>query len=113
MKLFAPGTSCETEGEGEGEIDIVEVYIDTRGLGDPAKEWPNFPPLGVADEAMRAAVVATFVAAQAGNGPRARLAATVLGPAACRFLQSQVLPRRATASTKGVCGPSPAAALSA
>ena len=59
------------------------------GLGHFAQEWPGLPPLDIEDEAVRAAIVTTFVSAQCGDESRARHAATSLRRAACRFLMSR------------------------
>lgn len=79
----SPGRSCRTTIEGNA--DLVRIYIDAARLGRAA--WrPELPSLAVADDAVRAAAVTMFVAAQAGDGPRSRRAATVLRRAACRAL---------------------------
>ena len=85
--VFAPGASCETTGNGE--IDVVEIYMDARGLEQPVWGWSDLPPLDCADEAVRSAAVATFVAARAGDGPRSRRTAVALRRAANRFYLSR------------------------
>ena len=81
-----PGRSCQTTLEGSA--DVVKIYIDAANLGHPA--WrPDLPSMAVADGTVRAAAVTTFVAAQAGDGPCSRHAATALQRTACKHLLSQ------------------------
>ena len=86
MGMFAPGASCVTTGEGR--LDVLEAFIDVRGLGN-LREWPGLPPLDIEDESMRAALVKLLVTAQGGEEIDARDAATSLRRSAWRSLVSQ------------------------
>ena len=85
--VFPEGRSYSTDVEGN--VDVVKFYIDVGSLGHPDRGWPDLPPLAVADEAVRAAVVTAFVAARAGDGPRSRRAATGVRRAARGLLMRQ------------------------
>ena len=87
MGMFAPGASCVTTGEGS--LDVLEAFIDVRGLGHFLREWSELPPLDVEDESMRAALVKLLVTAQSGDELDARNAATSLRRAAWRSLMSR------------------------
>jgi len=91
--MFAPGLSCETTGEGM--IDVIEIYVDPRSLGNPARGWPELPPIDCLDETIRAAMLATYVATRTSDPIRLRSAATTLRRLACQFLLSQARRRHA------------------
>ena len=85
MGMFAPGALCETTGEGR--LDVLEAFIDVRGLGHSPGEWSGLPPLDIEDESMRVALVKLLVTAQGGDEIDARDAATSLRRAAWRSLK--------------------------
>ena len=99
IRMFAPGTSCETTGEGT--IHAFEVVIEARGFGLPTRDLADLPPLSCADEDVRAAMVATFVASRFESMPRYRQASDALRRAAARFLLIQ-LERRSRPQTGGL-----------
>ena len=90
--VYTPGYSSETTVEGQS--DVVKIFVDAKGFDHPVGKWQDLPPLAVADDAVRAAAVAMFVAARSGEGSRSRRAAAAFRHAACRFLHDQTARRR-------------------
>lgn len=88
--VLPPERSYRTEIEGE--FDAIKIFIDAASLGHPDGGWPDLPPMVVADDAVSAAAISTFVAVQRRDGSRARYAVTALSRAASKLLLSRAQP---------------------